>query len=94
MLLVLLAGCETTDVGKTTDVGNRIDIKPQPIPEALEQWARQTGYQIVVPAERGCEGLSQPASGTNTHVMLDQLLHGTGLTYQWINARTVAIVCR
>jgi hypothetical protein len=81
MVVVLLTGCAT------------VDIEPRPIPEALEQWARQTGYQIVVPAERGCERSSARAKGKDAIAALDQMLKGTGLTYRWINRRTVAIVC-
>lgn len=70
-----------------------IDIKPQPIVEALNDWAQQTGLQLIVPEEATDSALkSRAVRGKYTaQGALDELLIGMPLTYTFINARTVAI---
>lgn len=70
-----------------------IDIEPQPIVDALNDWARQTGLQLIVPGESGTGDLvSRAVNGKYTpRAALDELLVGMPLTYTFINERTVVI---
>lgn len=70
-----------------------INIKPQPIVEALNEWAQQTGLQVIVPENEATSKLTSPAvKGRFTpQAALDHLISGTPLKYRYINARTVAI---
>jgi iron complex outermembrane receptor protein len=70
-----------------------IDIKPQPIVEALNDWAQQTGFQLIVPEEATDSALrSRAVLGRYTaQAALEELLIGMPLTYTFVNARTVAI---
>jgi iron complex outermembrane receptor protein len=70
-----------------------IDIKPQPIVEALNDWAQQTGFQLIVPEEATDSPMqSRAVRGKYTaQAALDQLLIGMPLTYTFVNERTVAI---
>jgi iron complex outermembrane receptor protein len=69
-----------------------IRIESQPLGDALNQLAQQTGLQIVLYSEVS-EGLSAPrlAGQYSPHTALDKLLVGMPLDYEFINARTVAI---
>jgi iron complex outermembrane receptor protein len=69
-----------------------LDIKRQPLGDALNELARQSGLQIVLYTQVG-EGVSAPTLlGKYTAVSaLEKLLNGTALDYQFINPRTVAI---
>jgi len=68
------------------------DIAPQPLAEALATFGRQTGLQLLYLSgiaeaqhSRGARaGLTAPAA-------LTKLLEGTGLTFEFLNARTVRI---
>jgi iron complex outermembrane receptor protein len=68
------------------------DIKSQPLADALTAWAQLTGYQIVVPQSKAAERITAPIKGNMTaQESLDRLLAGTGLIFERINDRTVAI---
>lgn len=70
-----------------------IAIEQQSLADALNEWAKQTGLQLV----------SQSSEKMNTTVpprlkgeytaqgALDELLKGTTLTYEWVSERAVAI---
>jgi iron complex outermembrane receptor protein len=70
----------------------QIRVAPQSFAQALRSFADQTQLQVVYPAELGA-GLTSPgAQGTLTaEQALQSLLNGTGLSYQFINDRTIAI---
>lgn len=76
--LVLLAGCATG---------------PPPLSEALMEWSLRTGYQIVVPDCREARRQARVIQASGPQDELEQLLAGTGLHFEVINPRTVAIVC-
>ncbi len=61
--------------------------------QALSEFARQTGLQLVFPAEEVTQGLAAPRlTGSFTpQAALSQLLANSGLYYQFINENTVAI---
>jgi iron complex outermembrane receptor protein len=68
-------------------------IEAQPLPDALNAWAQQAGLQIIWPADSEAGQLRAPRlSGTFTaEAALQQLLSGSGLTYVFVDATTVAI---
>lgn len=70
-----------------------LDIKPQPVAEALTDWAQQTGLQVIVPVGPQTDRLLVTRiKGKLTAVSaLEQVLANTELTYEFINARTVVI---
>lgn len=70
-----------------------LDIKPQPMVDALNGWAQQTGFQIICPDAESTSGLDAPrVKGRLTaRAALSKLLAGTPLTYEFVNERTVAI---
>ncbi len=67
-------------------------ISAQPLSDALAQFAQQTGLQLIVPTSL-VKGLKAPAvSGSlRPAECLRRLLEPSGLGYQFINDRTVAI---
>jgi outer membrane receptor protein involved in Fe transport len=69
------------------------DIPPQPLPEALAAFARQTGLQLVYESTvaRGHTSKAVPA-GLERSAALTQLLDGTGLQFEFLNERSVHIL--
>ncbi|MFL6605200.1 MAG: STN domain-containing protein [Steroidobacteraceae bacterium] len=70
-----------------------LHIAPQPVGDALSEFGRQTGLTIMIQSAvaRGVisprlEGEYTPASA------LDQLLAHTGLRYEYLDAKTVAVL--
>jgi iron complex outermembrane receptor protein len=70
-----------------------LDIKPQPVAEALTDWAQQTGMQVIVPAGPQTDRLlvTRIRGRLTARNALEQVLANTELTYEFINARTVVI---
>jgi len=68
------------------------DIQPQPMAEALAEFADQTGLQFIyvsrIVKERGSRGAR---AGLTPAAALQSLLDGTGLDFQFLNRRTVRI---
>lgn len=77
-VLLLFAGCATT---------------PPPLPEALMHWAVRTGYQLIIPDCPETRRPARPIQASDPQDELEQLLAASGLHYEVINPRTVAIVC-
>lgn len=67
-------------------------IVPRPLPAALADFARQTGLQLIYVSQIAA-GLSSKGAkaGLTSSAALKQLLEGTGLVFQFLNARTVRI---
>ena len=64
----------------------------QPLADALDAFAKATGYQLVYRSELAVGMTSRGAdAGLTAEQTLHQLLRGTGLTFQFINERTVVI---
>ncbi len=87
-LLSVLAGN-----GVLAQTSFEVDIPAQPVGDALNQFAEQSGLQVVLYAD-DAEGVETPAvAGTfeDSHFVLDALLASTGLEYEFINERTVAV---
>src|SRR5262245_34465681 len=70
-----------------------LNIDAPRLSRALIQLTEQTGLQLIYPAGNG--GIDLPASklsGTYTpKAALEQLLKGSGLKYEFLDARTIAI---
>ncbi|MBL8267772.1 TonB-dependent siderophore receptor [Steroidobacter sp.] len=71
----------------------QIDIRAQPLDDALNEFARQTGLQVFFLASDDSRRLiSTPLTGSlEPEGALARLLANTGLSYEYIDARTVAI---
>ena len=69
-----------------------LDIRSQPIGDALNEFGRQSGIQILLYSEVA-NGLTGPAlvGAFTADEALMRLLANTGLTYSRINERTVAV---
>ena len=67
-------------------------IEPQPLTKALAEFAEQTGMQLVYPSEltAGVDSRGASIEGSPNEI-LDELLASTGLEYQYVNDRTIAI---
>jgi iron complex outermembrane receptor protein len=68
-------------------------IEPQPLAQALDAWARQTGLQLIYGTDilKGRQSAGAPA-GLRPRDALAKILEGSGLNVTWLNDRTVAIV--
>jgi len=67
-------------------------IAPRPLTEALEAFGRQTGLQLIYVSEIAEAQQSKGArAGLTASAALTQLLDGTGLAFEFLNARTVRI---
>jgi outer membrane receptor protein involved in Fe transport len=67
-------------------------IEPQPVAEALEALGRQTGLQFIFVSSIAHAQRSKGApAGLAPDAALAELLDGTGLTFEFLNARTVRI---
>lgn len=69
-----------------------LDIAPQPLNAALREFAERSGLQVMYSAEIG-EGVNSPGTSdaSSNEEALDELLASTGLDFEYINERTVAI---
>ena len=69
------------------------DIPSQPLPDALASFARQTALQLVYVSELANHKLSRGATaGLSAGAALTQLLAGTGIRFEFLNARTIRLV--
>ena len=68
------------------------DLPPQPLADALDAFARSTGYQLVYHAEL-TKGLTSKGAigGLPAAETLRQLLRDTGLAFEFVNERTITI---
>ena len=68
------------------------EIRAQSFAGALQAYARQTGEQVVFFSNLGTGCTVPRISGTFTRAqVLEQILANTGLTYQRVNANTIAV---
>src|SRR5262249_23381768 len=68
------------------------DITPRPVAEALAEFGRQTGLQLIYVSTITEAKQSKGArAGLPVAQALVQLLDGTGLRFEFLNARTVRI---
>jgi iron complex outermembrane receptor protein len=71
----------------------KLDIDAQPLDRALNAWATQTGYQVLIPVDRAARGRTSPhVKGHYTpEGALKVLLASSQLKYEFVNERTVTI---
>ena len=73
--------------------GLETGIPPQPLAEALTEFARQSDLQLVYVSDLVTARMSKGSpAGLSPADTLTNLLAGTGLAYQFVNARTVQII--
>jgi len=69
-----------------------VGIPPQPVAAALSEFAHQTGLQLLYVSQVAQARASKGAhAGLSAADALTELLDGTGLSFQFVNARTVRI---
>lgn len=70
-----------------------LHIEPQAVVDALNDWAHQTGFQVIFPDSEAANQLVAPrVEGVFTpRAGLSRLLNGTSLSFDFINIRTVLI---
>jgi outer membrane receptor protein involved in Fe transport len=71
----------------------QVDIGAQPVGDALNQFAEQSGLQVVLYADdaKGIDVAGVSGEFNDATLALDRLLASTGLEYSFINDRTVAV---
>jgi outer membrane receptor protein involved in Fe transport len=70
-----------------------MDIPSQPLGRALEQFAAQTGVQVLYVSDLAVRVTSHHApAGLAAPEALTRILLGTGLRYEFLNARTVRLL--
>src|SRR5688572_14211095 len=94
LLAVTLMG-SAAGVGAETPTQHEIQlsIEQQTLVDALNEWAQQTGLQLVSPTSEITYRLVAPqVKGKFTaQAALEKLLAGTPFTFVWLNERSVAI---
>ena len=67
-------------------------IESQPLDQALDSWARQTGLQVIYGADLIAGRQSRGArAGASPREALEQIIEGSGLVITWLNERTASI---
>lgn len=90
LALFVSAGAVAEEPGASAT--ERFNIKSQPLSTALRAYAEQTGEQVVFFSNIGRGRESAAVSGQYTRDQaLQQLLHDTGLRYERLNTKTIAI---
>ncbi len=77
----------------STESTIKLNIQTQPMVEALNAFAQQTGLQLIFPAEEIAAKVIAPqlAGEYTPQAALDRLLANSGLVYSYVNERTIAI---
>jgi iron complex outermembrane receptor protein len=84
----------TAQTASTSEPKITFDIDAPKLSRALIQLTEQSGLQLIYPAgEKGTDLPAKPLKGEyTTESALKQLLKGTGLSYEFIDAKTISIV--
>jgi outer membrane receptor protein involved in Fe transport len=94
LLLLCLMGSAlaASAAAPETEIILSADIGPRPLTEALASFGRQTGLQVIY-VSTIAEALQSKGAraGLTASAALTQLLEGTGLRFEFLNARTVRI---
>ena len=93
LALVLLVSCSALPAQQMASAEMHLDISSQPLESALHEFAAQSGLQLLFSSEETAMRQSAYAVvGVHTpREALDHLLADTGLKYEYVNSRTVAI---
>lgn len=91
--LLILASATTGALARADgDAQRAFDIPAQPLAQALKQFADQTGLQLAFETALTTGRTSPEVKGEfSTGEALKQLLQGTGLRYDFLDDRTVAV---
>ncbi|WP_161830228.1 TonB-dependent receptor domain-containing protein [Steroidobacter agaridevorans] len=83
----------TADAQVSSQQPVALAIKSQILRDALNDWARQTGFQLIIPSSEAANRLIAPTVTGNLtpSAALARLLEGTSLTYELLNERIVVI---
>jgi len=100
MRVLAVISCLTLSVVSVADppnaaaaIAHHINIPPQKLGPALRALARSQGFQIVYGSKEVSQLDSPGAVGEFTPTQaLEQLLSGTGLTYRYVDDKTITIV--
>ena len=92
-VVCLLSIFTGTGVLAQTSVEVEVDIPAQPVGDALNQFAEQSGLQVVLYADdvEGIETEAVVGKFDDRELVLCALLASTGLEYFFINDRTVSV---
>jgi len=90
---VAFAGTQTTQTQAIETRALTADIPAQPLAQALEAFARQTGLQVVYVSEVVQTQRSRAvSSGLSASNALGRLLEGTGLQFEYLTPRSVHVL--
>jgi len=68
------------------------EIEAQPLAQALDLWARQTGLQVIYGTEMTAGKTSPGArAGLSAKEALQEIVRGSGLTVTWLNDHTATL---
>lgn len=93
--LLLLSCC--AGAAERPDQSQRVEFKinAPTMVAALIQFTQQTGLQLVYPTDGANHIAARKVQGSLTpQAALEQLLQDSGLTFQFVNARTVLVRAR
>jgi iron complex outermembrane recepter protein len=78
-----------------TREGRDPEFAAQPLSQALAEFARRTGLQLIYVSQLTVDRRSHPVpAGLSPAAALNQLLEGTGLDFTFLNGRTIRIFAR
>jgi iron complex outermembrane recepter protein len=92
LLSGILAACGLAHAQGAEEVAVKLDIQAQPIGEALNEFARQAGLQIILETP-DAEGVTsaQLVGEYKPRAALEKLLANSGLQFEYLNENTVAV---
>lgn len=91
----LLTGLPALGASPHGAAGLSAEIPAQPLERALAAFAESTNLHLVYVSQLALGKLSQPVpAGLTATEGLSRLLEGTGLTYEFLNPRTIKILER
>src|SRR5580698_1019666 len=91
--LAALAATQATQTQASEITVLTADIPAQPLAQALEAFARQTGLQLVYVSELVHDQRSRAVpAGQSASIALGRLLEGTGLKFEYLTSRSVHIL--
>src|SRR5690349_20487541 len=92
-MVSLTLACTVQAAEGAQDARHLIDIPPQPLKPALKQLSDQRHFQIVFLTDTVGKLETSGAKGNlTTDEALRQILAGTGLTYKYIDQKTITVV--
>src|SRR3984885_15701855 len=90
---VAFAGSHTTQTQAIETRALTADIPAQPLAQALEAFARQTGLQVVYVSEVVQTQRSRAVSaGLSASNAIGRMLEGTGLQFEYLTPRSLRIL--